>query len=135
LGAAWQIFYAALPRRPDIVAYVSSVSDGSGGDNGCQPDDDTVPLDAAAPTAWSATRWIATLARRSGFTVSGENPGWHQSSALDARYVDVSDNGMMATAVRQARSCGLATFYWAHDAQLWDGTVAFDRYAALAALR
>ena len=81
--------------------------------------------------SWSSIRWIATLARRNGCAVSGENPGWHQSSALDARYVDFSDTGMMAAAVRQARSCGLDTFYWAHDAQLWDGTVPFARYAEL----
>ncbi len=130
-GAAWQVFYAGLPRRPDVVAYVSSVADGSGGDDDCQPGDDAVPLDAATPGSWSATRWIATLARRNGFAAAGENPGWHQSSALDARYVDLSDTGMMAAAVRQARSCGLDTFYWAHDAQLWDGTVPFARYAEL----
>ena len=134
-GAAWQVFYAGLPRRPDVVAYVSSVADSSGGDDDCQPGDDAVALDAVAPASWSATRWIATLARRSGFAVSGENPGWHQSNVLDARYVDVSDTGMMAAAVRQARSCGLDTFYWAHDTQLWDGTVPFDRYAQLIALR
>ena len=63
--------------------------------------------------------------------MAGENPGWHQSGALDARYVDPSDTGMLAAAVRQARSCRLATFYWAHDAQLWDGTVPFARYAEL----
>ena len=82
-----------MPRRPDVVAYVSSVADSSGGDDDCQPGDDAVALDAAAPGSWSATRWIATLARRNGFAVSGENPGWHQSGALDARYVDVSDTG------------------------------------------
>ena len=114
---------------------MSSVADGSGADDDCLPGDDAVALDAVAPASWSATRWIATLARRSGFAVSGENPGWHQSNALDARYVDVADTGMMAAAVRQARSCGLDTFYWAHDAQLWDGTVPFDRYAQLIALR
>lgn len=131
MGVAWQAFYAGLPRRPDVVAYVSSVADGSGGDDDCQPGDDAVGLDTAAPGSWSAVRWIASLARRNGFAVAGENPGWHQSSALDARYVDPSATGMMAAAVRQARSCGLATFYWAHDAQLWDGTVPFDRYAQL----
>ena len=45
---------------------------------------------------------------------------------------------MMAAAVRQSRSCGLDTFYWAHDTQLWDGTVPFDplrRAVALGELR
>lgn len=132
LGVAWHVFYAGLPRRPDVVGYVSSVADGSGGDDDCQPGDDAVPLDAAAPASWSSIRWVVTLARRNGFAVAGENPGWRQTSTLDARYVDPSDTGMMAAAVRQARSCGLATFYWAHDAQLWDGTVPFARYAELA---
>lgn len=130
-GVAWQRFYTLLPRRPDIVAYVSSVADGSGNDDSCGPGDDAVPVDDAATTSWSATRWISSLARREGFAVAGENPGWHQSGALDARYVDTSGKGMMTAAVRQARSCGLSAFYWAHDAQLWDGTVPFDLYARL----
>ncbi|MBN9102586.1 MAG: beta-galactosidase [Pseudonocardia sp.] len=136
-GAAWQVLYAALPRRSDLLAYVSSVADGSGGDDGCRADD-VAALDGApdgTTTAWSATRWIAAVARRNGFGVAGENPGWHQSDALDALYVDTSGTGMMAAAVRQARSCGLVAFYWAHDAQLWDGTVPFRRYAELVGAR
>jgi hypothetical protein len=65
--------------------------------------------------------------------VAGENPGWGQSAELDETYVDLSDRGMMATAVRQARSCGFWSFYWAHAEQLWDGTVPFDAYAELIA--
>jgi len=36
---------------------------------------------------------------------------------------------MLASAVRQARSCHFTTFYWAHDKQLWDGTVPFTAFA------
>ena len=128
-GAAWAQLYDALPRRPDVVAYVSSVADGSGGDAGCTATDASVPLDSAEVGSWSATRWVSRVAAEHGFAVAGENPGWHQSGPLDARYVDTSDTGMAATAVGLARSCGLRTFYWAHDDQLWDGTLPFDTYA------
>ena len=128
-GAAWARLYADLPRRGDILAGVTSVADGSGGNDSCAPDDDTVALDDPAVADWSATRWIARVARENGFGVTGENPGYGASPELDAAYRDPSDGGMMADAWRQARSCGLRTFSWAHDDQLWDGTVPFDAYA------
>ncbi|MFC5993590.1 hypothetical protein ACFQE5_05085 [Pseudonocardia hispaniensis] len=128
-GAAWQVFYERLPRRDDLVAYVSSVADGSGDNDGCAPGDAAVPLDAAQAESWSATRWVSRVAHEYGFPVAGENPGWNQSVRLNASYVDLSDNGMLAAAVRQADSCGFRFFYWAHDQQLWDGTVPFAAYA------
>ncbi len=129
-GAAWQVFYRGLPRRPDLVAYVSSAADGSGGNDPCRPSDRSEPLDSPDVHGWSAARWTTRLAQEYGFAVAGENPGWHQSHQLDASYRDLSAGGMMAAALRQARSCGFATFYWAHDDRLWDGTVPFGVYAA-----
>ncbi|GEL17311.1 hypothetical protein [Pseudonocardia asaccharolytica] len=128
-GAAWRVFYERLPRRDDLVAYVSSVADGSGRNDSCEPGDAAVPLDAPQAATWSATRWVSRLAREYGHPVAGENPGWNQSARLDESYVDLSDDGMLAAALRQARGCGFRSFYWAHDEQLWDGTVPFDAYA------
>jgi Beta-galactosidase len=128
-GAAWQLFYSRLPRRPDLVAYVSSVADGSGNNDTCEPDDRDVPLTAEAVENWSATRWIARLAQEYGLPVSGENAGFQQDHSPAAFYRNLGDDGMMAAALRQARTCGFRTFYWAHDAQLWDGTVPFESYA------
>lgn len=129
-GAAWELFYSRLPRRDDLVAYVSSVADGSGDDDGCTPADRDVPLDAEEAQEWSATRWITRVAQEYGYPVSGENAGWQQDFSPAAFYRDPGDDGMMAVALRQARSCGFRVFYWAHDAQLWDGTVSFESYAA-----
>jgi len=128
-GDAWQVFYRGLPPRPDLVAYVSSVADGSGGNAPCRATDRSVPLDSPDVRTWSASRWISRLAREHGLPVAGENPGWNQSDALDASYRDLSDVGMMAAALRQADTCGFTTFYWAHDERLWDGTVPFGAYA------
>ncbi|MCW0211867.1 MAG: hypothetical protein OJJ54_00750 [Pseudonocardia sp.] len=129
-GAAWQQFYERLPRRPDVTVYVSSVADGSGDDDLCRPEDRAVALDSSEVRNWSAARWQARLAQEYGYPVAGENPGWHQSDALDRSYVDTSDSGMMARALAQARACGFRSFYWAHAEQLWDGTVPFAEYAA-----
>ena len=128
-GGAWQVFYSKLPHRPDVLAYVSSAADRSGNNDTCQPDDRSVPIDSPAILDWSATRWITRLAAEYGFGVAGENPGWDQSKKLNKTYVDLSDNGMMATALRQARDCGFQIFYWAHDEKLWDGTIPFSAYA------
>jgi hypothetical protein len=129
-GGAWHVFYSRLPRRPDVVAYVSSAADGSGENAACRPSDATTPPDSPDIHSWSATRWITRLAHEHGFAVSGENPGWRQSRSLDRSYRDLSDEGMMAAAVRQARACGFTSFYWAHDEKLWDGTVPFSAYAS-----
>ncbi|WP_297503710.1 hypothetical protein [Pseudonocardia sp.] len=129
-GAAWQVFYERLPRRPDLTVYVSSVADGSGGNDVCRAEDQGVPLDSSEVEGWSAVRWQARLAGEYGYALSGENPGWRQSPALDRSYVDVSAGGMMAAALAQARACGFRSFLWAHAEQLWDGTVPFEEYAA-----
>ena len=128
-GGAWDVLYARLTRDPRIVAYVSSVADNSGGNDSCTPTDGSVPLDAPEAESWSATRWIARVARANGFAVSGENPGSGQPGSFGRYYADQSPQGMMASAIRQARSCGFRTFYWAHDRQLWDGTIPFAAYA------
>ncbi|MGP8206934.1 MAG: hypothetical protein ACLQVK_12950, partial [Acidimicrobiales bacterium] len=39
-------------------------------------------------------------------------------------------DGMMADAISQAASCGFRVFYWAHDEDLWDGTLPFSQYWA-----
>jgi hypothetical protein len=127
VGAAWAEFYGQLPRRPDFVAYISSVADGSGDDDLCTSDDDSVPLDSSEVENWSATRWVSRIADYYGFRKGGENPGWHQHGSES--YEDTSENGMMAAALRQVQACGLERFYWAHDTQLWDGTVPFDLFA------
>jgi hypothetical protein len=80
---------------------------------------------------WSATRWIARIAREYGMLVGGENPGYGLPASLDWFYNDLSATGEMAIALAQARSCGFSVFYWAHDTNLWIGTVPFATYAAM----
>ena len=132
VGAVWPELFARLPSRPDVVAYSTSVADGSGDNDTCTPQDRTVPLDAPETRTWSASRWITRIAEH-GLRVSGENPGHFPPQSVDGSYADQSDDGMMATAVGQASACGFETFYWAHDEQLWDGTVPFSRYASVIA--
>jgi hypothetical protein len=128
-GVAWHVFYRQIPYRPDLMAYVSSVADGSGFDDTCQPADRSVRLDSRSAEEWSATRWVSRLADEYGLQKGGENPGWQPNHPLSAHYVDMSPRGMMAAAFRQVRSCGFVIFYWAHSNQLWDGTVPFSQYA------
>jgi len=110
------------------MAYISSVADNSGGNDSCQPADTTLPLTSPAMDTWSATRWITRIARQYGLTIGGENPGLNLPASLDTFYTDTTGAGMMAAATRQARTCGLTDFYWAHDIHLWDGTIPFTTY-------
>jgi hypothetical protein len=128
-GAAWPHLYAGLPRTGDWVAYATSVGDESGDGNTCSPDDAAVPLADPRTLAWSATRWITRIAGVYGLPVSGENPGLQDS--LGAGYRNTSANGMLARVQREVLGCGLRGFYWAHDEQLWDGTVPFAAFAEL----
>jgi len=133
VGAVWHRFYADLPDKRNVVAYVSSLADGSGGDDSCKTGDRTKAITDRAANDWSAARWIARLARQYGLLLSGENPGWDSPPQTRARYIDESPSGMMAVTVRQMTSCGYQGMYWAHDDDLWRTSTLFDRYAKLIA--
>ncbi|TKV61801.1 hypothetical protein FDO65_09730 [Nakamurella flava] len=125
-GVDWPEIYRLVagfgpPGR--VVAYVTSVGDDSGGNSGCQPGDRAVPLDADRADGWSSTRWIARIAAEHGFPVAGENPGYTASPEYQRQYRDDSDDGLLATTFRLAQECSFQSVYWAHDDQLWNGTV------------
>ena len=128
VGAVWNLYYAALPNKVNVIAYISSVADQSGGNDSCQNSDNTLPLTDTAMDAWSATRWISRIAVADSLLVGGENPGYDLSSSLDSFYTDTTSAGMMASAIRQAVSCHFTVFYWADDISLWDGTLPFTNY-------
>jgi hypothetical protein len=132
VGAVWDRYYAMLDKT-NVMAYISSVADRSGDDDGGQDTDTCVPLTSETMDSWSATRWITRIARQHGLAVGGENPGYGLPDSLNGHYTNSSATGMMASAIRQAHSCGFTVFYWAHDVRLWDGTVPFSRYAGLIA--
>src|SRR3712207_8541561 len=54
----------ALAGQRNVVIYISSVADGSGGDDLCLPGDATVPLGDRQVQSWSATRWISRSEER-----------------------------------------------------------------------
>jgi hypothetical protein len=130
VGAVWQTFYAFLPSKQRVVAYVSSMADNSGGNDSCQPSDDKIPLTSPIITGWSATRWISRIADQYHLPKSGENPGYRISNSFDRYYTDTSSAGLMANTLRQMQSCGFQGMYWAHDDRLWDGTLPFSLYAS-----
>jgi hypothetical protein len=133
VGAVWDRYYAMLPDKANVIAYISSVADQSGGNDSCQGADTTLPLTDPAMDSWSATRWITRIAAANGLLTGGENPGRGMPADLSSFETNTSSDGMMATAIRQARSCHFKVFYWAHDVDLWDGLLPFTRYAALTA--
>jgi hypothetical protein len=128
VGAVWNLYYAQLPNKVNVIAYISSVADESGGNDSCAAADDSLPLTSTAMDAWSATRWISRIAVANSLRIGGENPGYGLPSSLDSFYTNTSSAGMMASAIRQAVSCHLTVFYWAHDIHLWDGTLPFTLY-------
>ena len=100
VGAVWQLYYADLPSTTNVIAYISSVADNSGGNDLCTPADDTQPLTSPALDAWSATRWITRIASQYGLPVAGENPGLNLPASLDTFYTNTTSTGMMAAAAR-----------------------------------
>jgi hypothetical protein len=132
VGAVWHRYYAQVPNQSRVIAYVSSVADGSGHDDCALASDVSVPLSSPQLDGWSATRWMTRITHEYQLAgIAGENPGYGASPDLDRRYVDTSAHGMMATALRQAKASNFTAFYWAHDERLWDGTVPFDAYASM----
>ena len=129
MGAVWDRYYAMLPDKTNVIAYISSVADNSGGNDDCQPRDASIPLTSPVMDSWSASRWISAIAHQNGLLVGGENPGYGMPAMFDFDYLNTSSNGMMSDAIGQAQSCGFLVFYWAHDVHLWDGTLPFSIYA------
>jgi len=134
VGAVWNRYYALLPDKTGVVAYVSSVADESGDDDTCQSGDDSLPLTSSVMDSWSATRWVSRIATGERLPVAGENTGYSMPVGLDFQYTNIGSSGMMADAVRQAISCKFQVFYWAHDVNLWNGTVPYELYVAYIAL-
>ena len=122
-GAAWGLLYAKMVGIPNVVAYNSSMADGSKNNTGCTPTDTSIALDAAGTTNFSAAAWIARIADQYGFGKSGENPGLPAVTDPTRRafYLDPSAQGMMAITINQAQSCGFQSIYWAHDDSIWTG--------------
>jgi F5/8 type C domain len=129
VGAVWNLYYAMLPTKTNVIAYISSVADNSGGNDNCQTADATTALTSTSMDSWSATRWISAIAHHNGLAVGGENPGYGIPASIDSFYTNTSSTGMMATALAQSQSCGFQVYYWAHDIHLWDGTLPFSMYA------
>jgi hypothetical protein len=131
VGAVWDRYYALLPNKANVIAYVSSVGDLSGNDDSCQATDASVSLTSNTMDSWSATRWISRIAAQNGLAVGGENTGYNIPASLNSHYTDTSSSGMMADALRQARTCGFTVFYWAHDVHLYDGILPLSLYASM----
>ncbi len=128
VGAVWDRYYAMLPNKSKVVAYVSSVADTSGDDDPCQASDESLPLASPEMDTWSATRWISRVAAANGLPVGGENPGFGMPASLDSHYRDTSSHGMMADAIRQATTCKFQVFYWAHDSDFSSGIIPLSLY-------
>lgn len=113
-GAAWHRVIAKITDTTKVVAYVSSMADGSGWDDTCQGSDGSVAVTAPAIGLWSAARWISYLADRRGLAKNGENPGRNDTNGYGT--------AMLARATAQMTACGFQGLMWAHDAPLYDPT-------------
>jgi hypothetical protein len=131
-GAAWGILYSKMVGIPNVVAYNSSMADGSKNNTGCTPADAAVALDSPATTNFSAAAWISRIADEYGFSKSGENPGLPAVTDPTRRafYLDPSAQGMMAVTIAQAQSCGFQSIYWAHDDSIWNGLMPLSQLLA-----
>ncbi|SHG28524.1 hypothetical protein SAMN05443575_1917 [Jatrophihabitans endophyticus] len=130
-GAAWYVLYASLRERTHVTAYLSSLADGTADDDLCTAADAAKPLQGTDFSRWSGARWLAWVAHYNHFTIAGEPPGRPATAgAALTHYRDGSAAGLLATAMRQATSCGFLGVYWAHDDQVWDGTMPLRTLAA-----
>jgi hypothetical protein len=124
-GAVWDRLLARISDRTHVVAYVSSVADGSGGNDLCSTSDATVSSTSSAVLGWSATRWISYNATKYGLAKNGENPGRGDTNSYGLT--------MLQSAAAQMQSCGFQGLMWAHDFNLYDGVsgVSLADYAAV----
>lgn len=122
-AAVWYKLFPALKNRTRIVAYVSSMADGSGSppNNGCHGGEGRVDYTADPQVNnWSAARYISGLADKYGMPKNGENPG---SKDLHSRGRQSQSLEVMQTSAAQMQSCHFQGMFWAHDENLYDGTI------------
>jgi len=113
-GAAWDRVLGGIADKRNVVAYVSSMADGSGWNDVCQSGDSGVALTSSAIGLWSAARWTSYLADRYGLAKNGENPGANDTNSYGTAMLD--------SAAAQMRSCGFQGLMWAHDINLYSST-------------
>jgi len=112
-GAVWDRVLAKIAVKTGVVAYVSSMADGSGGNDLCTSSDSNVSPTSTTVLNWSATRWISYNADRYGLPKMGENPGSSDTNSYGLT--------MLQSAAAQMQSCGFQGLMWAHDFNLYDG--------------
>jgi hypothetical protein len=112
-AAVWDRVLAKIADKANVVAYVSSMADGSGGNDLCTSSDSSVSPTSTTVLNWSATRWISYNANRYGLPKMGENPGRSDTNIYGLT--------MMQNAAAQMQSCGFQGLMWAHDFNLYDG--------------
>jgi len=118
-AAVWYKLYPALTRKANVIAYVSSMADGSGipRDDDCHGGEAHVDYTTDPQVNnWSAARYITGLADKYGMKKNGENPGFEDP------HIGVPYNlFMMQKAASQMASCQFQGMFWAHDADLYSG--------------
>jgi hypothetical protein len=127
VGAVWLELYKRIVDRHGVIAYCSSMADGSGTSPNDVPTgtDTSTAVTSSTADAWSAYRWIARLSSEFGLPLGGENPGFpfYTNSATAATLMDAT----LAQAVGTPKA--LATM-WAHSEKLWDGTSSFATWSS-----
>ena len=113
-GAAWDRVLGGIADKRNVVAYVSSMADGSGWNDVCQSGDSGVAPTSSAIGLWSAARYISYLADRHGLAKNGENPGPNDTNSYGTTMLD--------RAAAQMRACGFQGLMWAHDINLYSST-------------
>lgn len=117
-GAAFFRTIDHLEHNGKIQIVSTALVNGSGtpANNVCQPRDANPGIDGSSDVevrAWSSVRWVSRIATEHGFPVAGESAG----PQVAAYYP-----GVMDTAARQMKACGLKGLMWAFDRNLYDGT-------------
>ncbi len=118
-AAVWQNLYPALTNKTNIIAYISSMGDGSGvsPNDSCQSSDMNVNFNTdPIVDTWGAVRYVSYIANKYGLLKEGENPGWGAGGDPDYGIT------MMDNAAKQMESCGLIGMFWAHDDRLYTTT-------------
>ncbi|MBA2677687.1 MAG: beta-galactosidase [Ktedonobacteraceae bacterium] len=123
-AAIWYKLFPALSNRKGIVAYVSSMADGSGSpqENSCHDGDAAIDYSTdPRVNNWSAVRYIAGLADKYSMPKNGENPG---IGDMDPGTISSRrDLHIMKVAAAQMQFCKFQGMFWAHDADLYNDKV------------
>jgi hypothetical protein len=127
-GLDYPAQFAVLARSPDVDVDFTGLDDDTAvraratAQDRCRPGDGNGLLQRTDVGSWSAQRFTTAVARRAGLGLVGENPGPPDAGSTGGSRWSDDIAAQLRWAPDYAVGCGIGTFLFAFEDDLFDGS-------------